>query len=255
MNAIRVHKEILQPMGKKLAGIRIDSGDLAYLSKKVREILDKNGLYDTKIVISNSLDEYLISSLLAQGAPIDSFGVGENMITAKSNPVFGGVYKLVAMEKNGKIEPKIKISDNPEKTTNPHFKKIYRLYDENGKIISDILTVYDEPIPSGELMLKDPEVPWNTKAIKNFTARELKVKMIENGKIIHKFKSVEETRKYCKQELDTLWDEAKRLTNPHKYTLNLSDKLMEVKNDLLYNAKPTEKQPTLTPIKEKKLDK
>ena len=237
INAIKIHKEVLEPMGKKLAGIRIDSGDLAYLSKKVREILDKNGLYDTKIVISNSLDEYLITSLLNQGAPIDSFGVGENMITAKSNPVFGWVYKLVAMEKYGKIEPKIKISDNVEKTTNPHFKKIYRLYDKDGKIISDILTVYDEEAPSGTFTLKDPDVPWKTKTISNFTARDLKVKIIENGKIIHNFKTVKETREYCQKELNTLWDEAKRLVNPHTYTLNLSDKLTEIKNDLLYNLK------------------
>ena len=255
INAIKVHKEVLEPMGKKLAGIRIDSGDLAYLTKEVRKILDQNGLYDTKIVISNSLDEYLITSLLNQGAPIDSFGVGENMITAKSNPVFGGVYKLVAMEKYGKIEPKIKISDNVEKTTNPHFKKIYRLYDKNNKIISDILTVYDEEKPSGTLVLKDPDNPWITKTITDFTARELKVKMVENGKIIHKFKDLKQTREYCKQELDTLWDEAKRLVNPHKYILNLSDKLADIKNELLYLGHKKQKIEEKTIKNEIKLEK
>lgn len=254
-NAIKVYENVLKPMGKKLAGIRIDSGDLAYLTKKTREMLDAHGLYDTKIVVSNSLDEYLITSLLNQGAPIDSFGVGENMITAKSNPVFGGVYKLVAMEKCGKIEPKIKISDNIEKTTNPHFKKIYRLYDQNNKIITDLVCVHDEEKPTGTIVLKDPDSPWITKTISNFKARELKVKMVENGKIIHNFKTIPQTRAYVQEELSTLWDEAKRLVNPHTYILNLSDKLTDIKNDLLYNNHQTKTQKPKTITKEDILTK
>lgn len=236
-NAIKTHNEVLKPMGKTLKGIRIDSGDLAYLSKQARKMLDEAGLKDTSIVISNSLDENLISSLLKQGAPIDSFGVGENMITAKSNPVFGGVYKLVAMEKNGVIIPKIKISDNVEKMTNPHFKKIYRLYDNDNKLIADMLAVYDEKAPAGPLTLKHPEKDWLTKEITDYKVRELKVKMIENGKVIYNIPTIEETRKRVQKELSTLWDEALRLENPHTYTVNLSDKLTKVKNDLLSQSK------------------
>lgn len=236
-NAIKTHNEVLKPMGKTLKGIRIDSGDLAYLSKQARKMLDEAGLKDTSIVISNSLDENLISSLLKQGAPIDSFGVGENMITAKSNPVFGGVYKLVAMEKNGVIIPKIKISDNVEKMTNPHFKKIYRLYDNNNKLIADMLAVYDEKMPSGSLTLTHPEKDWLTKEITDYKVRELKVKMIENGKVIYNFPTIEQTRKRVQQELSTLWDEALRLENPHTYTVNLSDKLTKVKTELLSQSK------------------
>ena len=241
-NAIRVYNEVLKPMGKSLAGIRIDSGDLSYLTKQAREMLDKHGLYDAKIVVSNSLDEYLITSLLNQGAPIDSFGVGENMITAKSNPVFGGVYKLVAMEKFGKIEPKIKISDNIEKVTNPHFKNIYRLYDKNGKLISDLLALHNEPMPKGNLTLKHPDNAFISKTIKDYTVRNLRVKMMENGKIIHKFKSVEETRAYLKKELATLWEESLRLVNPQPYIVNLSQNLTDVKNELLYGIKINDQQ-------------
>jgi nicotinate phosphoribosyltransferase len=232
-NAIKVYNDVLKPMGKNLAGIRIDSGDLAYLSKQARKMLDDAGLKNTKIVISNSLDENLISSLLEQGSPIDSFGVGENMITAKSNPVFGGVYKLVAIEKNGVIIPKIKISDNEEKITNPDFKKIYRLYDENNKLITDIISVFDEKAPSGKITLIHPDKKWIKKDIENYKVVDLRKKMVENGKIIYEFKSVEDVRKKVNYELSTLWDEALRLENPHEYIVNLSTKLSNIKKSLL----------------------
>ena len=237
-NAIRVNEEVLKPMGKYLKGIRIDSGDLAYLSKKARQMLDEAGLKQTKIVISNSLDEYLIENLLLQNAPIDSFGVGENMITSKSNPVFGGVYKLVAVEENGEITPKIKISDNVEKITNPHFKKIYRLFDKsNGKFITDILSVYDETEPTGEIELVNPTQEWTKKSISNYTVKLLRVKMIENGKLIYNFPTIAETKANVQKNLATLWEEALRLHNPHTYTINLSDKLLKLKKDLLKSYK------------------
>ena len=236
-NAIKVNNEVLKPMGKSLKGIRIDSGDLAYLSKKARQMLDEAGLTDAKIVISNSLDEYLIENLLLQGAPIDSFGVGENMITSKSNPVFGGVYKLVAIEENGIIEPKIKISDNIEKITNPHFKKIYRLFDKNGKFITDVLSVYDENKPKGEYVLTNPTQEWTHKTIKDFVVKELKIKMIENGKQIYTFPTIEQTKQNVQNNLNSLWEEALRLQNPHIYTINLSNKLLKIKTNLLNNYK------------------
>lgn len=236
-NAIKTYNEVLRPMGKRLAGIRIDSGDLAYLSKKARKMLDDAGLIDAKIVVSNSLDENVINSLLLQGAPIDSFGVGENMITAKSNPVFGGVYKLVAMEKDGKIIPKIKISDNIEKVTNPHFKHIYRLYDKyDGKLIADVLYEHDEEKPKGKLLLNHPDKEWVKKEIKNFKVVDIRKQIIKDGELVHKFASIEETRNRVKQELTTLWDEALRLENPHTYTVNLSDKLTQTKKQLLKDA-------------------
>ena len=237
-NAIRVNEEVLKPIGKYLKGIRIDSGDLAYLSKKARQMLDDAGLKQTKIVISNSLDEYLIENLLLQNAPIDSFGVGENMITSKSNPVFGGVYKLVAVEEDGKITPKIKISDNVEKITNPHFKKIYRLFDKfNGKFITDILSVYDEAEPTGEIELVNPTQEWTKKSISNYTVKLLRVKMIENGELIYNFPTIAETKANVQKNLATLWEEALRLHNPHTYTINLSGKLLKLKMDLLKSYK------------------
>lgn len=232
-NAIKVAKEVLEPMGKTLAGIRIDSGDLSYLTKKARAMLDEAGLNSAKICVSNSLDENVISNLLSQGAPIDTFGVGENLITAKSNPVFGGVYKLVAIEKNGELIPKIKISDNVEKVTNPGFKDIVRLYDENGKIITDMLTLFGEPLPSAPIKLKDPNATWRYKIVKNYTAKHIREKMMEKGKIIYNMKSVEERRENVKKQLDTLWNENKRLLNAQTFTLNLSPALQDVKNKLL----------------------
>ena len=236
-NAIKTYNEVLKPMGKKLAGIRIDSGDLAYLSKKARKMLDDAGLTDTKICVSNSLDETVISSLLLQNAPIDSFGVGENLITAKTNPVFGGVYKLVAVEKDGQIIPKIKVSDNVEKVTNPHFKKVYRLYDTNHKLIADILYQHDEEAPKGTLLLNHPDKNWVKKEIKNFKCVNLHKKIFENGKLVYDFPSIEETKQKVKDELATLWEEALRLENPHEYTVNLSNKLAQTKQELLEKAR------------------
>lgn len=233
-NAIRVSKEILEPMGKSLAGIRIDSGDLAYLTKCARKMLDNAGLKSAKICVSNSLDENLITDLLNQGAPIDSFGVGENMITAKSNPVFGGVYKLVAMQKERYIQPRIKISDNIEKITNPGFKDIVRLYDQNGKIITDLLTLFEEPLPTAPIKLKAPASTWKFKLVKDFTAKKIRVKMMEKGKIIYQMKSLKEKRAYVQEQLDTLWEENKRLTNPQTFIVSLSPKLEKMKEDLLY---------------------
>lgn len=232
-NAIKVYNEVLKPMGKTLAGIRIDSGDLAYLTKEARKMLDEAGLGNAKIVTSNSLDEYVISSLLEQGAPIDSFGVGENMITSKSNPVFGGVYKLVAVENKNEIVPKIKISDNVEKVTNPHFKKIYRIYDKNWKLITDLLCVHDEPKPEGKIILTHPTNPWVKKEIEGYHVRNIRKKMMEDGEIVYDFPSVQQTREMVQKQLYTLWNEALRLQNPHTYVVNLSEKLQKVKNDLL----------------------
>lgn len=239
INAIKVNNEILKPIGKELKGVRIDSGDLAYLSKEVRKILDSNGLKNTKIVVSNSLDEYTIASLLSQDAPIDSFGVGENMITSKSNPVFGGVYKLVAIEKDGKIIPKIKISDNIEKVTNPHFKHIYRLYDKNGKIIADMLTIFDEKIKGDEMVLVDPNKEWVKKTITDYKIKNIRKLIIENGKVIYEFPTINQTRDKVQSELNTVWEESKRLENPHTYIVNLSNNLKKLKENLLntYNEK------------------
>lgn len=245
-NAIRVAKEVLEPMGKRLAGIRIDSGDLAYLSKETRKMFDEAGLQDAKICVSNSLDEYVIEDLLKQGAPIDSFGVGENLITAKSQPVFGGVYKLVAMEKNGYLLPKIKISDNIEKITNPAFKDIVRLYDENGKIITDVLTLYGEKLPKDSYTLIDPENTWKTKEITNFKAKHIKTKMIENGRLVYDMKSVKERRANVKNELSTLWEENLRLINPQTFIVSLSEKLLKVKTQLLHAHKDRKLKEELT---------
>jgi len=233
-NAIKVAKEILEPNGHRLKGIRIDSGDLAYLSKKARKMLDAAGLEDAKIVVSNSLDEFLIDDLIMQGAKIDIFGVGENMITAKSTPVLGGVYKVVAHEKDGIIVPKIKISGNVEKLTNPGFKKIVRFYDnDDGKAIADVLALRDEIIDENEYLLFDPQAPWKQKRIHNYTAKELQVPIFEKGKLVYDVPTTEQVKAYCSQQMDTLWDEVKRLRYPHRYYVDYSMKLFELKNELI----------------------
>lgn len=233
-NAIKVAKEVLEPNGHRLKGIRIDSGDLAYLSKKARKMLDAAGLEDTKIVVSNSLDEFLIDDLIMQGAKIDIFGVGENMITAKSTPVLGGVYKVVAHEKDGIIIPKIKISGNVEKLTNPGFKKIIRFYDnDDGKAIADVLALRDEVIDENEYLLFDPQAPWKQKRIHNYTAKELQVPIFEKGKLVYEVPTTEQVKEYCRQQMDTLWDEVKRLRYPHRYYVDYSMKLFELKNELI----------------------
>lgn len=235
-NAIRAFKEILLPQGIEDCAIRIDSGDITYLSKKARKMLDEAGLTKCKIVASNSLDEHIIETLLEQGAQVDSFGVGERLITSKSEPVFGGVYKLCAVEdERGAIIPKIKISENTAKITNPHFKKVYRLYEkDSGKAIADQLCVYDETIDETKpLELFDPEATWKRKTISDFTARELLVPIFKNGECVYKSPDIEEIRRYCAEQIDLLWDEVKRFENPHTYYVDLSQKLWDTKDRLL----------------------
>lgn len=235
-NAIRAFQEVLVPKGITNFGIRLDSGDIAYLSKKARKMLDAAGLQNCKIVVSNSLDEYLIQDLMAQKAEIDLFGVGERMITARSTPVFGGVYKLVAVEQpDGSIQPKIKISENITKITNPHFKKVYRFYDrETGKAIADELCLYDETIDDRQPhTIFDPIATWKTKEITNFTARELLVPIFQNGKCVYQKPSLLEIRTYCQEQIALLWDEVKRFENPHTYYVDLSAALWNVKQNLL----------------------
>ena len=235
-NAIKVFKEVLLPMGKTKCAIRLDSGDISYLSKKARKMLDDAGLTECKITASNALDEKLIRDLMMQGAQIDTFGVGERLITSSSSPVFGGVYKLVAVENaSGDIEPKIKVSENTAKITNPHFKKLYRYYDrESGKALADELCVYDEVVDdSREHTIFDPNATWKTKTLTDFSAKELLVKVFENGECVYDCPTIEEITQYCRDQLDLLWDEVKRFENPHDYYVDLSAKLYEIKNILL----------------------
>ena len=236
-NAIRVAKEVLEPMGKTLKGVRIDSGDLAYLSKKVRVELDKAGLTDCTIVVSNSVDEYLITSLNEQGAKIDSYGVGERMITAKSEPVFGGVYKLAAVENdNGEFEPKIKISENIEKITNPGLKTLWRIFDKaTGHGIADVITLADEVIDDTKPYPYIDEIkPWKKRKFTDFRCERLQKKIFENGKLIYDLPSLEEIREKVKYQLEnTVWIEEQRFNNPHTHYVDLSLKLYETKQDLL----------------------
>ena len=236
-NAIRAFKEILIPQGITKCGIRLDSGDITYLSKRARKMLDEAGLTDCKIVVSNSLDENIIRDIIRQGAKIDTFGVGERLITAKSSPVFGGVYKLVAKEEGGEVVPKIKISENPEKITNPHFKKIYRIYDnETGTAIADLLTIFDETVDESEpLELFDPIETWKKKTVTNYTARELLVPVFESGECVYELPHISAIQQYCREQVDTLWEEVKRFENPHRYYVDLSKKLWDIKHRLLVN--------------------
>lgn len=234
-NAIRAFNDVLKPLGKRPKGVRLDSGDITYLSKKARKMLDDAGYPDCKIVASNSLDEYIIRDMIYQGAKIDLFGVGERLITSMSTPVFGGVYKLAAVEDGGEIVPRIKISENVGKITNPHFKKFYRLYDkETGKAIADQLCVYDETIDdTGSLKIFDPEHPWKKKTVVNFTAKEMLVPVFKNGELVYKEPSYKEICDYCKAQIDTLWEEVTRFENPHQYYVDLSKKLWLIKQELL----------------------
>lgn len=238
-NAIKAFKEVLVPKGIKNFGIRLDSGDIAYLSKKARAMLDEAGLPECKIVVSNSLDEYIIRDLFVQGAKIDVFGVGERLITAKSCPVFGGVYKLVAIEEDGEIMPKIKISENTAKITTPHFKKLYRYYDKNsGKALADELLIHDEVIDSSApRTIFDPNAVWKKKTLTDYTVRELQVPIFKNGELVYKTPEITEVRKYCLEQVDTLWDEVKRFENPHTYYVDLSEKLWNTKQSLLEKQK------------------
>ncbi len=235
-NAIRVFNEVLKPKGITKCGIRLDSGDMAYLTQKARKMLDDAGWTECKISVSNSLDEYIIQDLLRQGAKIDMFGVGERLITARSEPVFGGVYKLAAVEKeDGTIQPKIKISENVGKITNPHFKKLYRFYgNDTGKAIADYLCVYDETVDdSKDMEIFDPEATWKTKTVYNFTAKELQVPIFRKGVLVYKCPDLQQVRNYCMEQVDTLWDEVKRFDNPHTYYVDLSQKLWDIKYGLL----------------------
>ena len=235
-DAIRAFNEVLRPKGLTKCGIRLDSGDMTYLTKKARQMLDEAGWESCQISVSNSLDEHIIQDLLQQGAKIDLFGVGERLITAKSEPVFGGVYKLVAVEDdNGQIKPKIKISENVGKITNPHFKKLYRFYGrDTGKAIADYLCVHDETVDdSQDITIFDPEATWKRKTVYNYRARELHVPIFKNGELVYKLPTLQEIQDYCRKEVDSLWDEVKRFDYPHSYYVDLSQKLYDIKYDLL----------------------
>ncbi|HEX2926019.1 MAG TPA: nicotinate phosphoribosyltransferase [Ruminiclostridium sp.] len=234
-NAIKVFREEIVPRGYRPKGIRIDSGDITYLSKEARKMLDEAGFHDCAIVASNSLDEFIIRDILTQGAKVDLFGVGERLITSKSEPVFGGVYKLVAIEENGEMVPKIKLSENVGKITNPGFKQVWRLFDRtSGKAIADVLTTNDEIIDESKpYELFDPEYTWKRKTITNFTAKSLLAKIFDKGVCVYESPALGEIKNYCKEQIDTLWDEVKRFENPHKYYVDLSKPLWNIRERLL----------------------
>lgn len=238
-NAIKCFDNILKPNGHKPSGIRLDSGDMAYLSKEARKMLDEAGYEDVKIVASNSLDEYKIRDLLLQDAKIDIFGVGENLITSKSNPVFGGVYKLVAQEKHGQVTPKIKVSENIEKITTPGVKQVYRIYDdETHKAKADLITLENEVIDESQpLTIFHPLYTWKRKTINKYYVKPLLVPIFENGKLVYDRPSLDEIKDHCEKELETLWDEYTRLDQPQVYKVDLSQDLWDLKNNLLNKAK------------------
>lgn len=233
-NAITVFKE-LEAAGHKGVGVRIDSGDIAYLSKRARKMLDEAGLDYINIVASNSLDEYIIRDLIVQGAKVDSFGVGERLVTSKSEPVFGGVYKLVAVEENGEIIPKIKISENAVKITNPSYKELWRLFDnQSGKAVADVITLADEIIDDTKpYTIFDPVQIYKRTTLTDFTAKKLRVKIFDKGNCVYESPSIEEIRSYCKNQLELIWDEVKRFENPHLYYVDLSQKLWNLKQKML----------------------
>ena len=235
-NAIKAFNEVLRPKGITKCAIRLDSGDIAYLTREARQMLDEAGWESCKICASNSLDEYIIQDILRQGAKVDLFGVGERMITSKSDPVFGGVYKLAAIEKeDGTIVPKIKISENVGKITNPHFKKVYRIFDKaTGKAEADYITVWDEVIEEGQpLELFDPDATWKRRTYTDYTIKPLQEKIFDHGELVYQQPTLSEIQKYCREQIDTLWDEVKRFENPHNYYVDLSQKLWDIKQDLL----------------------
>ena len=234
-NAIKVFDEVLKPLGKRPLGIRIDSGDITYITKRARKMLDEAGYPDCKICISNSLDEYLIRDMIFQGAKVDSYGVGERLITASSEAVFGGVYKLAAVEKKGEIIPKIKISENAAKITLPGVKIPWRLYDrETGKAIADVITLNNEKICSDEpYELFDPEHTWKRKVVSDFVAKKLQVKIFEKGRQVYQSPSVKEISDYRAEQVDSLWDEVTRFENPHTYYVDLSEQLWDLRHELL----------------------
>lgn len=234
VNAIKIAKEYLIPNGHKLKGIRLDSGDLAYLSKQARIMLDEAGLFDTKIVASNSLDEHVITDLLLQGAPIDIFGIGERLITSKSHPVMGGVYKVVAYMEKGQLIPTIKLSDTIEKITNPGYKRLYRFYNKDtDKAMADLITLHDELIDEDQYEIFSPTEPWKRKMLTNYYYKELQVPILANGKLVYKLPSLKESRDYHQKQMKTLWPEVKRLNKPHLYFVDLSQALFDLKNELI----------------------
>ncbi|MCI5774089.1 MAG: nicotinate phosphoribosyltransferase [Erysipelotrichaceae bacterium] len=235
-NAIKVAKEVLEPQGHKLLGVRLDSGDLAYLSKKIRMMLDDAGLEDTKIVVSNSIDEYLLESLFDQGAMIDSFGVGERMITSSSEPVFGGVYKIVAKKQDDKYQPKIKISENVDKITNPGFKWTYRVYDQNGMGMFDFLALADEKIDIQSLELVDENKPYKKITIDpSWYVEKIQYQFIKDGELIYELPTLKQIQDDVKLNLAKVWDEEKRFSFPHKHYVDLTRKLYDVKCEMLKN--------------------
>lgn len=238
-NAIRVAKEVLEPMGKRLKGVRLDSGDLAYLSKQVRKMLDEAGLEDCKIIVSNSLDEYTIMSLMIQGACIDSFGVGERLITAKSDPVFGAVYKIAAVEKDGIFEPRIKLSETVEKITNPGKKRIFRIYSKEGNVVADLIAGEREEIDfSKPYRYIDPEKPWKQRYFENCTMKELQQPVIKGGRRVGKPIELEEIRAYVKEQLSNqIWPEEQRFENPHKHYVDMTPEYYEMRMNLLYDIR------------------
>ena len=237
-NAIKAFDEVLKPLGCRPKGVRIDSGDITYLSKKARKMLDEAGYEDCAIVASNSLDEYIIRDMIIQGAKVDSFGVGERLITAASDPVFGGVYKLVAVEDDGRITPRIKVSENVAKITNPCYKTPWRLYDKStGKAIADVITLHDEVIDeTAPYEIFDPDHIWKRKTVTDFRAVKLQVPLFIGGKCVYTSPSVQEIRSYCEEQLDTIWEEVKRFEFPHKYYVDLSQPLWDEKQRLLREA-------------------
>lgn len=239
-NAIRVAKEVLGPMGKRLKGVRIDSGDLAYLTKRTRKMLDGAGLTDCKIIISNSLDEFTITSILNQGGCVDSFGVGERLITARSEPVFGAVYKLAAvMDENGEFAPRIKVSENVEKITNPGLKKVYRIIDEEGRAIADMIARADEEIDmSKPFRYVDPNKPWKNRFFENCRAEELQIPVILKGEVVYKKPSLNEISEFVKQQLsEEIWEEEQRFENPHIHYMDMTPNYYELKMQLLNDSR------------------
>ena len=234
-NAIKVFREL----GITEGGIRLDSGDLAFLTKKARRMLDDAGLDRIRITVSNSLDEWIIRDLIEQGACIDAFGVGDNLITSHSDPVFNGVYKLAAVEDDdGNIIPKIKISESVEKITTPHFKKIYRLFDGDGKAFADLICLHDEVIDDSEpLTIFDPSATWKKKTLTDFRAKELMVRIFKDGELVYDLPSLKEIREYSLSQVDLLWDEVKRFSNPHAYYVDLSQKLWDIKQDMIRRSR------------------
>ena len=234
-NAIKVFDEVLKPMGYRPSGVRIDSGDIAYLSKKARKMLDDAGYPDVKITASNSLDEYLIRDLLVQGAQIDSFGVGEKLITSKSDPVFGGVYKLAAIEEDGQFIPRIKISETVQKVTTPYFKNVYRFFfKESNSPVADYITMRGEMVDvENGITIFDPNATWKRRFITDIYAKEMMHKIYDKGRLVYQLPDLGEIRRYCLDQIDHLWDEVKRFEYPHKYYVDLSEKLYTSKQELL----------------------